>query len=226
MEHTSYHQLDFETIPTQPGPWRTILAILLALLIILMIIPFYAIKVNPEPKNLPTVEEVLQGLDLQQTNRTSMVYSDFPLLALQASNDQVIKTVADRIVTQGCTHARGETRRVCHAKALFYLVRDDFNYVADPASFEYIKTARESLLSQGGDCDDASLLLASLLEAVGIETRFVFIPRHVYVQVHLPEALKRYQDADGWVNLDATCQDCGFGEVTYGTAGARKTVIS
>jgi len=224
IEITMPYDIETELAP-QPGPWRIILAVILALLIILMVVPFYSIKVNPEPKDLPTYEEALRGIDLGQTGHSAVAYADFPLLVKQASNDQLIKTVADRIVSQSCAHAQGEAGRVCHAKALFYFVRDNFNYVADPSSFEYIKSARESLLSTGGDCDDASLLLASLLSSVGIETRFIFIPQHVYVQARLPEAIKRYQDADGWVDLDATCDGCEFGEVAPSAVRARKTVV-
>ncbi len=224
VEIDMLYDLETELAP-QPGPWRIILAVMLALLIILMVVPFYSIKVNPEPKALLTYEEALWGLDLRQTNHSAVAYADFPLSAKQASNDQLIKTVADRIVSQSCAHAQGEARRVCHAKALFYFVRDNFNYVADPSSFEYIKTAQESILSTGGDCDDASLLLASLLSSVGIETRFVFVPRHVYIQARLPEAIKRYQDDDGWVDLDATCDGCGFGEAAPSAVGARKAIV-
>lgn len=211
------------TIPAHRGPMRVILAFLLALLIIVMIVPFYAIKLDPEPKNIPPLVDVLDGLNLQTTNHSTIAYTDFPLLVAQASNDQAIKTVADSIVTQSCDG--GDARRVCHAKALFYFVRDNFDYVADPASFEYIKTPQESFISQGGDCDDASVLLASTLAAVGIETRFVFIPRHVFIQAYLPEAIKRHKDEDGWVNLDPTCVNCGFGETAYATANARKTIV-
>jgi len=207
--------------PAKKGPGRVFLAIMLGLLIILMVVPFYSIKADPEPKGIPTLSEAIVGLDIQPANHGKVEYADFPLLAKQASDDQVVKTVADRIASHSCRS--GET--VCQAKAMFYFVRDKFSYVADPASFDYIKTARESLMSQGGDCDDASLLLASLLSSVGTRSRFIFIPGHVYVQAYLPEAIARYKDADGWVNLDATCQGCGFGETPYSTLDARKTVV-
>ena len=71
-------------------------------------------------------------------------------------------------------------------------------------------------MSQGGDCDDASVLLANLLQAVGIRTRFVLIPGHVFVQAWIPEAPRTYKADKDWVNLDATCDYCGFGEIPYG----------
>jgi transglutaminase-like putative cysteine protease len=58
------------------------------------------------------------------------------------------------------------------------------------------------------------VLLASLLEAIGIPTRLAFVPRHVYVEAYIPDAPRRYQQ-DGWVSLDATCKECDFGEVMW-----------
>jgi hypothetical protein len=206
--------------PARKGPGRILLAFLLGLLLILMVVPFYSIKADPEPKGIPSLAEAIAGLELSG-NHTPIAYQDFPIAVKLASRDPALKAVADRIATRSC--ASGET--VCHAKALFYFVRDELDYVQDPASYEYIKTAQEALVNSGGDCDDASLLLASLLAAVGVEARFVFVPRHVYVEAYLPDALSRYTDEHGWVSLDPTCVGCGFGEVSLATLGARKSYV-
>ena len=71
--------------------------------------------------------------------------------------------------------------------------------------------------------DNSSILLSSLLQSIGLQTRFVFVPGHVFVQVKLTEAISSYKDEQDWVNLDATCQGCKFGEIHYSYADSKKS---
>lgn len=70
-----------------------------------------------------------------------------------------------------------------------------------------IQTPLEILRSKQGDCDDKSILLATLLKSKGHKTRFIavgFHPgvfSHVYVQVLLGKDAK---GKDNWFGLDAT----------------------
>ena len=160
-----------------------------------------------------------QNIELTEETKKSVNRNDYP--SLIDREDSVVKLVADRIISlSGCP----PDNKVCDTKALFYFVRDRFNYVSDPTTFDFVKTARESLYARVGDCDDASVLLANFLQDVGVPTRFVFIPGHVYVQAFLPDALKRYQ-SNGWVNLDATCQYCNFGSLPYTALEKEKIYI-
>ena len=177
----------------------------LILLMILMIIPYYSIKLNPEPKNIPGLDIIPENIELIDLGNISYRnYNNY-----LTPNDPVIKQLADKIVTSSCRE-----NKICYAKALYYFVRDNFNYVSDPLAFEYVKTPRESLITKAGDCEDGSILLANLERAVGINTKFIFIPGHVYIQIYLPEAPKKYSK-DGWINLDSTCKNCEFGESGY-----------
>ncbi len=62
-------------------------------------------------------------------------------------------------------------------------------YVKDPvvsanaATLDTVQFPRETLSLRTGDCDDLSVLYASLLEAVGVETAFLLVPGHVLVGV-------------------------------------------
>ena len=180
------------------------------LIVIVMVVPYYAIRLDPEPKNIPSLEEV--AYDVKGDGIT--VSSASEMHKLLKPNDPAIKRVADRIVTKSC-----EGNKICHAKAIFYFVRDNFDYVGDPVNYEYIKSAKESLSSKALDCDDFSVLLANLEEAVGVDAEFVFIPGHVYVKIYLPDARKGYKQPDNWIYLDATCSNCRFGEVPYKDIG-------
>lgn len=85
--------------------------------------------------------------------------------------------------------------------ALFVYVRDSIRYVQDVTDVETLHTPPDVLRIGAGDCDDKSVLLASLLESIGHPTRFKaigFAPgdyQHVYVQTRLGAP---------WVSLDAT----------------------
>ncbi len=196
------------------GPLNFIMAAFLIVIIAMWAIPAYSIKLDPSPKQIPTIADVVPE-NLTYTSITTTTLPDHMII------DSEIKGVADRIATRACTNAPDS--KICYAKAEFYFVRDNFQYVSDPSHQEYIKTAHESLVNQGGDCDDASVLLATLLESIGIDTRFVFVPEHVYIEAWLPEALKKYKSQDDYVPLDATCKDCDFGSTALSYANAEKS---
>lgn len=201
------------------SPLWYILAVFLALLIIVMIFPYYSVKLDPSPSRIPSISEVLPaGISVGNESRIVSNRNDF--LHFVEPSDIVVKQVADRIVNIGC-----EGNKICQAKALFYFVRDKFDYVSDPAAFEYVKPAKESLVSGGGDCDDASVLLLNLVEAIGIPARFVFVPGHVYVEIKLEDALNRYKNKEGWIALDATCSGCEFGEISFRSSKAEKSYL-
>ena len=56
--------------------------------------------------------------------------------------------------------------------ALHAFVRDRIRYVNDIRGVETLQDADRTLQMRAGDCDDKSILLASLLEALGYKTRF------------------------------------------------------
>jgi transglutaminase-like putative cysteine protease len=74
--------------------------------------------------------------------------------------------------------------------ALFYFVRDQVRYVKDIYDVETVHTPDVLLEIMQGDCDDKSVLLASLLESIGYETAFKIVGfngpdfEHVYVYVY------------------------------------------
>ncbi len=195
------------------GVWKIFLGLFLIFIIVLWAVPYYGVKQNPEPVMIPSIEEV--GVPQMSIPVVSGGITSY----VQTTSE--IKKVADKIIALSCK----ETHRVCIAKAMFYFVQQNFKYVNDPLVYEYYKTPQEAFHSSVGDCDDSSILLSSLLQSVGFRTRFVFVPGHVYVQVYLPEATPRYKDAENWVDMDATCVGCGFGEVHYSYASKNKKYV-
>ncbi|MBK9497435.1 MAG: transglutaminase domain-containing protein [Xanthomonadales bacterium] len=97
-----------------------------------------------------------------------------------------------------------ERDELSEVHALFSLVRDSVRYVRDVHDVETISSPDVTLAGRVGDCDDQTVLLASLLESVGYQTRFVVAGysepgalEHVYLQVLA---------AGDWINCDATEQ--------------------
>lgn len=196
------------------GPIKIISGLFLVFLMLLWLIPHYGLKQNPEPEYIPSLQEInLKNLEIPKVSSNQI--KDF----IQVNTE--IKQVADKIVSISCR----ETNRVCNAKAIFYFVQKNFNYLSDPLAFEYYKTPQESLHSSNGDCDDGSILLSSLLQSVGFRTRFVFVPEHVYVQVNIPEAISSYKDENDWISLDSTCIGCKFGEISSGFGKSEKIYL-
>lgn len=94
--------------------------------------------------------------------------------------------------------------RVSEVRSLFDFVRDRVRYVRDVLGVETLQTPDATLDLLAGDCDDKSILLASLLESIGHPTRFVAVGysapgefQHVYTQALV---------GNQWVSLDATMQ--------------------
>lgn len=121
-----------------------------------------------------------------------------------------------RQTATGIVFLTPEKDDVSECRALFEYVRDHIRYTRDIYDVETISTPDKTLQGLIGDCDDQTVLLASLLEAVGYPTRFVIAGytddrtfEHVYLQVF---ALDQWIDCDptephpfGWAPPDAAC---------------------
>ncbi len=107
------------------------------------------------------------------------------------------------------------------------------NYVIDPQSsfieaskdelfLDYLQFPSQSLIYRAGDCDDLSILMAALLESVGIETAFITVPGHIFMGFSLGltpnEAVKEFTNTDDfifiengtWVPIEITMIQEGF----------------
>jgi transglutaminase-like putative cysteine protease len=89
-------------------------------------------------------------------------------------------------------------------KALFEWVQRHVRYTRDPSRVEVLHSARRMLELRAGDCDDMSIVLGAMLEAIGHAVRIVItgsnaarpdVFTHIYIEV-----LHRGR----WLALDAT----------------------
>ena len=106
------------------------------------------------------------------------------------------------------------------------------NYVVDPssafadnvgtASIDFLQFPYQTLMYKGGDCDDLSILVCSLFEAVGIRTAFITIPGHIFMAFDSgltaeegEEQLRNFEnyivlEDEVWIPLEITLSNEGF----------------
>ncbi len=66
-----------------------------------------------------------------------------------------------------------------------------------------ISLPRDTLRRITGDCDDLTVLFASILESVGVETGFITVPGHIYVAFNTKIESRSYRDLhpDRWMSI-------------------------
>lgn len=200
-----------DTESPKQGYFIKLIVMLIISIIILWAVPYYWIDQNPEPKHVSQLED----LDPVSLNRSGLLSIDEAVLI---ETSPKIRQSAIRIVTEACPESE-----ICYAKALFYYVRDNIQYLKDPEK-EYIQLPEETILG-AGDCEDKAILLYSLMKAIGIRSRIVLIPKHAYNEILIPDAPRRYKQDNGWIALDSTCRQCSFGEIPLSSSGMRKRYI-
>ena len=94
----------------------------------------------------------------------------------------------------------------CYAKAIYDWVKKNIKYIKDITGYETIQSPEKTLEIGGGDCDDHAVLVATLLESIGMKTAFKVVGwngdyRHVYVIATTPQGKR-------WV-IDTTVKN-GF----------------
>jgi tetratricopeptide (TPR) repeat protein len=118
---------------------------------------------------------------------------------------------------------------------LSYVVDPSASYatnVTNPLAVDYLQYPRQTLEFKAGDCDDLSILYASLLESLGVETAFITVPGHIFVafsldmapaearsQFQAPDELILTQDAS-WVPVEVTELSADF--LTAWKTGAKE----
>ena len=92
-------------------------------------------------------------------------------------------------------------------------VTDNVRYVLDPPDTELVRTPTRALRDRAGDCDDFSVLIASILGALKIHVRFAVARTagHEFFNHVFPEA--SIDDGEKWIPLDGTLPAPRVGKV-------------
>jgi hypothetical protein len=69
-------------------------------------------------------------------------------------------------------------------KAILDFVSNDIRYISDPDDgVEHARDPISTIIAGGGDCEDKTLVLCSMLESVGVKTYMAFTDDHVFALV-------------------------------------------
>jgi hypothetical protein len=112
------------------------------------------------------------------------------ITAFVTPQEEVVRTFARAALVDEAKDGAALPESIAEAIAVFQAMSSaQLKYVKDPViparsgALDTAQFARETLTLKSGDCDDLSVLYASLLESVGVETAFLLVPGHVLVGV-------------------------------------------
>lgn len=167
---------------------------------------------------------------LRILNRNNMTWDDDrKAAAFVSANDPTVLRFARNITA--AVRSEGQVavnERLRTGMAIFqalklygmeYVIDPDSSYIElseNSSALDYLQFPQQTLDFRTGDCDDLSILYASLLESVGIRTAFITIPGHIYMAFALdmdedearqtfrrPEDLI-FRDDEAWLPVEIT----------------------
>jgi transglutaminase-like putative cysteine protease len=147
------------------------------------------------------------------TNLTEDTLKQLIKIAREQKTEPIVRQTIENLLSN-----TQEKNWIAEIETLTNFVKKSIRYTRDIEGVEYVKTPLRhlhNLMDSGlsyGDCDDMSLLLATLLGSAGYKARFVIVRtpgnpypsyNHIYVEAFEPKSKK-------WVALDATMKDRSF----------------
>jgi len=138
--------------------------------------------------------------------------------------DEQINIMATRTVALANDDELQKTRD------LLLFVSNKIHYVSDPDDgLEYAKKPITTLIAGGGDCEDQTLLLCTMMESVGLKTYIAFTDQHVFALVRFtkthPELKVKptvYMDDTPLYALDPSDRDAQIGYTSVQSSQIRR----
>ncbi len=124
-------------------------------------------RYNCSNPNLSKIDEMHRGDTTYRWIR--------PYLAKVCVPNRYLRLKAGRIV-RDCP----DGDRECMVNAIYRYIVENYRYRSDPRPDDFIQSPFTTMRMGGGDCEDLSILLVSLLENIGIRTYLVLIPGHMF----------------------------------------------
>lgn len=109
-----------------------------------------------------------------------------------------------RLLAQRVTRNLPQKNFTREVETLHRIVRDKIRYLKDVRGVETVQSPIQTVKLGSGDCDDKSVLVATLLESIGHPTRFVacgFTPTsfsHVFVQTKIGQKWVSVETTENW----------------------------
>ncbi len=148
--------------------------------------------------------------------------------------NKMVRDLATAVITSVKPEKGHVTKQVSNAAAIFEaLWHRPLKYVSDPvptsfdSNIDDVQFPAETLQRTAGDCDDMTVLLASLYESVGLATIIITTPGHVFLGVEsgvlaggnvlfdLPASLFIEVDGALFIPVEATAIGDSFAEAWF-----------
>jgi len=117
-----------------------------------------------------------RGISVLSNKDKSQILADArPYLKEIRTDDINLRRIAIPIVSS-CASADKE----CQINKIYREIADKYKYRADPRNNGLIQDPSNTIRIRGGDCEDLTILMMSLLENIGIDTYLVLTKNHAY----------------------------------------------
>ncbi len=103
----------------------------------------------------------------------------------RANNKVNPRDINVREIAAGSAKTYPGTYNIFQICALFDYVKENIQYISDPRGDDHWSPPNETLKIGAGDCDDYSILLSSLIEAIGGTTRLYLTDTHAFTAVYI-----------------------------------------
>jgi len=128
---------------------------------------------------------------------------------------------AARTVIRNCPEKDYESEGEC----IYNYVRQNVRYTRDPMDVELLQAPEVTLREASGDCDDVSILIASLAEAVGMEAAFLTIKANKNLPYDFTHVFPIIRTQKGWRGADPTVAHAYFGWIPPEATDPKKRKI-
>lgn len=98
-----------------------------------------------------------------------------PYLNAIELNNETLEEYALSII-QTCK----QNEPACWLNQIYRHIVENYQYISDPEDEEVIQSPGETIKRNGGDCEDLTILLISLLENIGMDSYLVLTDTHAY----------------------------------------------
>lgn len=175
-----------------------------------------------EPEPLMPIYDMTPWLDVTSMpswERLVTWYADLTA-AVRKPHPDVKKKAAE--LTKGLTDPMDKIR------ALYRFVRSDVNYsFVSFLQSDYVPQSPEKVMrDKQGDCKDKATLFLSLLEEIGVKGYYVLVQQPgasrtpLLPSTRFVHCLVALEQPNGWLYLDPTEQNVGFGDLLFSWQGA------
>ena len=121
---------------------------------------------------------------------------NYSIYITHPSDDEYIKSLTDEIEQIAQQERFSSLKKVEFVIAFVQHLPYTVDSVTTPYD-EYPRYPVETLVDNGGDCEDTSILLASLLDSMGYEVVLVLFPKTAYTEGHIGVGILGAENVDG-----------------------------